>query len=111
MDMQSVDMYLIRNQKFFPSEKLPFLRDRLLHTDPTRFMWVAGTELKDPLTILLISLFLGNLGVDRFMLGDTGLGVAKLLTLGGCYIWGIVDLFVVQNRAREVNFEKIMSML
>ena len=60
---------------------------------------------------LLLSLFLGNLGVDRFMLGDTGLGVAKLLTMGGCYIWGIIDLFMVQNRAREVNFEKVMSML
>ena len=111
MDMQSVDMYLITNQKYFPAEKLPILRDRMLHADPSRFMWVTGTELKDPVTILLLSLFLGNLGVDRFMLGDTGLGVAKLLTMGGCYIWGIIDLFMVQNRAREVNFEKVMSML
>ena len=111
MDIQSVDMYLISNQKYFPAEKLPILRDRMLRADPGRFMWITGVELKDPTTILLLSLFLGNLGVDRFMLGDTGLGVAKLLTLGGCYIWGIIDLFVVMNRAREVNFEKVMSML
>jgi len=111
MDMQSVDMYLIHNQKYFPTEKLPILRDRLMRSDPYHFALATSTELKDPTTVLLLSIFLGYYGVDRFMLGDIGIGVAKLLTLGGCYIWGIVDIFLVQNRAREVNFEKVMSLL
>lgn len=34
------------------------------------------------LTTLLYSIFLGVLGVDRFVLGYTGTAVAKLLTLG-----------------------------
>jgi hypothetical protein len=51
------------------------------------------------------------MGVDRFVLGDVGIGVGKLLTLGGCGIWTMVDWFLVQNRAKEVNFEKIMTML
>jgi TM2 domain-containing membrane protein YozV len=41
---------------------------------------------------LLLSFFAGGLGVDRFYLGYTGLGVAKLLTLGGCGIWALIDL-------------------
>ena len=111
MDMQSVDMYLITNQKYFPAEKLPLLRERLMYSAHYHFMLATSAALKDPTAVLLLSLFLGYYGVDRFLLGDIGLGVAKLLTLGGCYIWGIIDLFVVQNRAREVNFEKVMSML
>jgi TM2 domain-containing membrane protein YozV len=47
---------------------------------------------KEWLTALLISLFVGTLGIDRFYLGYTGLGILKLITLGGCGIWALIDL-------------------
>ena len=50
---------------------------------------------QDYVTILLISLFLGGLGIDRFMLGQTGLGIAKLLTAGGCGVWALIDFILI----------------
>lgn len=49
-------------------------------------------------TALLLSFFLGGLGVDRFYLGYTGLGIAKLLTCGGLGIWGLIDFIMIAMR-------------
>jgi len=50
---------------------------------------------KDLITATLLSWFLGFLGIDRFYLGYTGLGIVKLVTLGGCGIWALIDLFLI----------------
>lgn len=111
MDQNKVDMYIMTNQKYFPAEKMMYIKEKLLAMDESKFSMISTVELKDPTTILLISIFLGALGIDRFMLGDTGMGILKLLTGGCCGILTIVDWFTVSKKAKETNFNNIMTIL
>lgn len=111
LDQQKIDMYIITNQKYFPEGKCVYLKDKLRTMDDEKFSLLSTVELKDPTTLLLISIFLGVFGIDRFMIGDTGIGILKLLTLGCCGILTVVDWFTIQNKAKEVNFNKVMALI
>jgi TM2 domain-containing membrane protein YozV len=47
---------------------------------------------KSWIVALLLSIFLGYLGIDRFYLGYTGMGILKLITGGGLGIWWLIDI-------------------
>lgn len=111
MDQQRLEMYLMTNAKNFPSNQIMYLKDRLAALDDNQFMMISSMELKDPNTMLIISIFLGTLGIDRFMLNDVGMGVLKLLTGGCCGVLTIIDWFMIMDKTREYNFMNIMNAL
>lgn len=106
MEQNKVEMFVATMGSKLPAEKLMLVRNQLERLDDNKLPVIQSIQYKDPTTLLIVSLFLGSLGVDRFMLGETGLGVAKLLTCGGMGIWTIIDWFTVMGRTREMNYQK-----
>ena len=118
------DSFLSANTGSFPSEQLPSLRQRLSQLDDSQANQViAAANIKNPTTALILSIFLGGFGVDRFYIGHTGLGIGKLLatlllpiiTLGFSlfftWIWVVVDWFLIMNATKAANFEAINTAL
>jgi TM2 domain-containing membrane protein YozV len=59
---------------------------------------------KNWIAALLLSILVGSLGIDRFYMGYVGLGILKLITLGGLGIWWLIDLILV---AMKHDFAKV----
>lgn len=61
-------------------------------------------EKKSWVTALILSILLGSLGVDRFYLGYIGLGILKLVTLGVCGVWSLVDIILIAtNKMKDAQ--------
>ncbi|MEG0283185.1 MAG: TM2 domain-containing protein [Erysipelotrichales bacterium] len=105
---EDVKLYLINNAKYFEQAKIPYIKEKLMGMNEDQFMLAASIDFKDPTMMLVISVLVGSLGVDRFMLGDIGMGILKLLTFGLCGVLTIIDWFSIQKRTRENNLNKLM---
>ncbi|HLX13468.1 MAG TPA: TM2 domain-containing protein [Bacteroidota bacterium] len=107
MDQSKVDLFMMTYSKYFEGHHLMAIRDQLLKLDDSKMIQIQSVNMKDPTMVLIVSIIGGHFGIDRFIIGDTGVGVAKLLTCGGLGIWTIVDWFMIMGRTRQVNMERI----
>ena len=109
--MNPVDQWLAINAKYFPTEQVQYIRQRLEALSEQQLSMLYSISFQDPTMMLVISLFGGSLGIDRFILGQVGLGVGKLLTCGGCGIWSIVDWFLIMDATRQSNAQKLFAVI
>lgn len=109
MDKNQIEQFIAANGANFAPDQLNTVRDILAKADDAKSQAIMATSFKNPTTILIIAILIGGYGIDHFMLGKTGTGVAKLLTCGGCGIWAIIDWFSAKKRTYEYNMDKLMN--
>ena len=109
IDQARVNLFLATNGKKFAPYQLNQIIAELPNLTEAQFQAILSQDFKDPLMMLIVSLVGGILGIDRFVLNDTGLGVLKLLTCGGFYIWMIIDWFIIQDQTKEYNYNLLVQ--
>jgi len=109
MEENKIDLFMSTMSDKFPATNMMAVRSQLEKLEDSKFAFLQSLDYKSPTTLLIVSFFVGALGVDRFMLGQTGLGIAKLLTCGGFGIWTIIDWFLIMNITKENNFTLFMQ--
>lgn len=111
MNENTINSFLMQNAKFFDPASQAQIKQLLENVDESKLATIQAIPFKDPMTMMILAIVAGSLGIDRFMLGQVGLGVAKLLTCGGCGVWTIVDIFSVQQRTKDFNLNLLKQAL
>ena len=89
-------------------EEVGFLNQATAELDEqqkNRFLTIYSTKRRNPQDILLVTLlgFIWISGIQRFMLGQVGMGVLYFFTGGLCFIGTIVDLINHKSLTDEYN--------
>lgn len=101
-----IDRFFKYHRKDFRAMDLRQILDELSVMTPGQQDIVLDGIYLNPTLMTLLSAFLGEFGVDRFLLGDIGLGALKLATGGGLGIWWLIDIFTTPNRTKDRNYEE-----
>lgn len=125
------ESFIGANMDKLPSSKVNLLRQRMACLSEAQLSGVVATPMKKPLIALLLSLFLGYWGVDRFYIGHAGLGVMKLFfnLFGGIFfipkflstgfpiaiflayawlvLWLIYDIFFIWSATKRANLDRV----
>jgi TM2 domain-containing membrane protein YozV len=104
MEQTKIDMFISTHGKKFSSDKIGIIQSQLEKIDDKKFLSVQSANYHSSANLIIISFFLGGLGIDRFIIGHTALGVIKLLTFGGAGFWWLIDLFIISKAGKSKNF-------
>ncbi|MBO4662886.1 MAG: TM2 domain-containing protein [Bacteroidaceae bacterium] len=111
MDNRQVDQIMMTCGSKLPIECYNIVRDKLASCEDPSYAYMVVSQLKDPTISIVLSVLVGEFGIDRFYVGDIGLGIVKLITGGCCGVWWLVDLFLIMETTRRKNLETLMMQL
>ena len=120
--------YIDKIRKQIPVELYRELRTRIESASEDKYKKIKELKLKNTYVTVILSLFLGIFGADRFYAGDIRLGIGKLVlgvvgylfggfgTIGFAlqllsYVWWIEDIFFSYRLSRKRNAERIYAIL
>ncbi|NQK67021.1 TM2 domain-containing protein [Streptococcus suis] len=122
--MNYLQNYILSKSSYLPSDKLFILQKELEDLDDGALNVLMMVEMRQPLVALILAIFFGEFGVDRFYVGNKELGFAKLIAFAvsfvtlfiligfllflGLYLWKFIDCFLIMRACKEANFERLM---
>jgi serine/threonine protein kinase len=107
---KEISMFFIRNNGYFQPHLMQLMKDDMMALEDTVFQRVTRHPYKNPGSMFWAAFPGGIFGIDRFMLGETGLGVLKLLFGWLSYgIWMIIDAITIKKRTQKYNHTMYMK--
>ncbi|MCO0798332.1 TM2 domain-containing protein [Streptococcus suis] len=115
--MNYLQNYILSKSSYLPSDKLFILQKELEDLDNEALNVLMMVEMHQPLVALILAIFFGEFGVDRFYVGNKELGFAKLIAFAvsfvtlfiligfllflGLYLWKFIDCFLIMRACTD----------
>lgn len=105
-----INNYMQHNSKYFEKSEIILFKNVIGNSNLT-LEELNTFKFKSPSLGLMLSVFFGMLGIDRFYSRNYVLGALKLFTFGGSGIWWIIDWFLIGNAIKKDNQDKFNSFI
>ena len=107
---------IVRVMPELEGEELLYVRslvEPMTDDDAILFASAYRSQRRDSTNVLLLTLlgFVVLAGLQRFYVGQIGMGIAYLLTVGFCFIGTIIDLINHKSLALKFNQEKAANIV
>ena len=112
---REIDLFLLTSD-YYPPERYNEVKSWLMTLNDRQLALIYDMNYRDSDTMLLVAIFLGYAGLDRFLLKDTKNGLIKLgltccsfLVIPGLIsiVWWIKDIFNIKEMVRKYNYNQM----
>lgn len=108
-NISRTDAFLLRNCDKFHGDQILAVRSAINSLPEERQVQAELVSLRSPQLVMVMAWFFGMFGVDRFMNGQIGLGILKIITLGGVGFWLLIDIFTAYKRTQIRNCKAVIK--
>ncbi|MCQ2395658.1 MAG: TM2 domain-containing protein [Kiritimatiellae bacterium] len=109
--MNQAMVWFNKNKGKLESSQRAIIQKKCSEMSDDKGMMLNQVSLKSPFLAFVVSLLLGEFGVDRLLLGEIGMAVLKFLTFGVFGILYLIDVFTIMGRVKKINTQRIMPYL
>ncbi len=135
MQQQNIEILIPLVSRYVHKRAIGSLRQAMQNADDASCVQIANIPYKNPMVVLMCSIFLGHFGIDRFLMADTSVGIVKILcwviavtlfTVGSAilnlfclivgsilmlfvFVWWIVDIATLYHTAYVWNYYRILD--
>lgn len=97
-----IEKYMSEHSKYFEKSEVSRFKNIISESNIT-LNELYLFKFKAPRIAIILSVFLGWLGIDRFYSGNYIMGVLKLCTFGLSGFWWIIDWFLIAKAVKVKN--------
>ena len=105
MEKSKVDLFMMKNAQFFPTEIIISVKEKIEKMDDDRFLLLQSLNFKNSNYAMIYCFF----ALDRLYLNDIGLGILKfaLMFFIVGFLWWIIDFFTIAKRVQDYNMKEL----